>query len=154
MYGKMLIGLFIVVIILIIIALIALSIASRNAPDLGMHNGKLMPCPDTPNCQCSEYAGDHYIEPVKIDPDQFTMEQAVEVIKSMDGKLIITENYYIRAEFTTTLLRFIDDFELRFDNESGLLHIRSASRVGHSDLGKNRQRIDKFKSQLLKNEKP
>ncbi|MCU7800664.1 MAG: DUF1499 domain-containing protein [gamma proteobacterium symbiont of Lucinoma myriamae] len=42
------------------------------------------------------------------------------------------------------MFKFFDDFELRLDNTTHKLHIRSASRVGYSDFGVNKRRVKRF----------
>ena len=53
---------------------------------------------------------------------------------------------YLRAVFKTRLMRFRDDFEARLDAEAGRIHVRSASRLGYSDLGANRKRVEALRS--------
>ena len=52
---------------------------------------------------------------------------------------------YIRAEATTRIFGFVDDLELRFDDSAQRIHIRSASRIGRSDLGANRARVERLR---------
>jgi uncharacterized protein (DUF1499 family) len=63
-------------------------------------------------------------------------------------KLVREEQDYLRYEFTTLLLRFIDDVEFVFDDEAKIIHFRSASRTGYSDLGVNRRRMEDLRSLL------
>ncbi len=56
------------------------------------------------------------------------------------------EGAYLHAVFKTRWLRFRDDFEARLDSEAGVIHVRSASRLGHSDLGANRARVNKLRA--------
>lgn len=128
--------------------LVTLSLISRKTPELGMLNGKLHACPDKPNCLCSEYSDNNYIEPVVINKRDLHIPELEKIIRDMGGSPHTVEEHYLRATFATPLMRFVDDFELRLDIENGLLHLRSASRVGHSDFGKNRQRIEEFKRRL------
>jgi uncharacterized protein (DUF1499 family) len=60
----------------------------------------------------------------------------------LGGVIVLVENGYLAATFQSPLFRFVDDVELRLDRPSGVIHIRSASRVGRSDLGKNRERVE------------
>jgi len=48
----------------------------------------------------------------------------------------------LHATYKTPLVGYTDDLELLLDEDSGVLHIRSASRIGRSDLGANRKRIE------------
>jgi uncharacterized protein (DUF1499 family) len=55
---------------------------------------------------------------------------------------------YIHAEFTTLLFRFVDDVEFAIDAGAKRVDFRSASRVGHSDLGTNRRRMEGLSRRL------
>ena len=77
-------------------------------------------------------------------------ERLVSVIGSMSRSKITEESdSYVRAEFTTAILRFVDDAEFLIDADAGLIHFRSASRIGHSDLGANRKRMAEFRQKFL-----
>lgn len=62
----------------------------------------------------------------------------------MNAYIIKAENNYLAATFTSSLFKFVDDFELRLDNDGNKLHIRSASRLGYSDFGVNKRRVEHF----------
>jgi len=75
-----------------------------------------------------------------------TREQAMEklagVIKSMKRTIIMNRtDTYLYVEFTTALMRYVDDVEFCFDDAHKTIDFRSASRIGHSDLGVNRKRM-------------
>ena len=63
-------------------------------------------------------------------------------------KLITNEDIYWHVQFTTQLLRFIDDVEFYFDESQSLIHVRSASRKGYWDLGVNRRRVETIRSRF------
>ena len=63
------------------------------------------------------------------------------------------ESDYLYAVFTSPLMRFKDDVEVYIDESSNLVHFRSASRVGYSDLGVNRKRYEAFALALAKEAK-
>jgi uncharacterized protein (DUF1499 family) len=67
-----------------------------------------------------------------------------------NAKVIQVEPTYIRAEFRSAIFRFVDDVELLFDEKAKLLHFRSASRVGRSDFGVNRKRMEEIGREFLK----
>lgn len=120
----------------------------------GLIDSKLSRCPASPNCICSEYPEDkpHFTEPLDIsgyDPERLSQDIRDAIVKS-GGKPAATEKGYIYATYTSSIFRYVDDFEIRIDTSSNLLHIRSASRVGHSDMGANLKRIQQFKAQLKK----
>ena len=138
-------------VILMLILIFGLGIFSHfKNPGSGIVDGKLGACPDSPNCVCSESYPDkqeiHAISPIKIvggDIDSLWQLIRDGVITS-GGKVTEENSGYLRAEFTSTIFRFVDDLELRLDREQNEIHIRSASRVGYSDLGTNRKRVEQI----------
>ena len=70
-----------------------------------------------------------------------------EVIEGMARtKILTTTPNYLHAEFKIAVFGFVDDVECVLEPESGTIQIRSASRVGHSDLGVNRRRVEKIRA--------
>lgn len=131
-------------VIIIGTVLVAFSVGSRKQPDLGLNNGMLQACPATPNCVCSEYPVENaYVEPLSY---TMTAEQAWEKIKrviSTTGGTVITEEPgYLRVVYETPMLRYRDDVEFRQDDNNQRIQVRSASRVGQSDMGVNRKRVE------------
>ena len=115
---------------------------SGEAP--GLVNGALAPCPDKPNCENSEgwNVADENVKPYSPE----VWESIPAVVPSLGGKIITNTDNYIAAEFTSSVFRFIDDVEFRKAEDA--VHIRSASRVGHSDMGANRKRVEALRSAL------
>ena len=117
--------------------------AGTPPTDIGVRNGQLAPCPDSPNCVCSQDdRTQHHVAPIAYTGQMAnaikTMKQ---VIMGMPGSHIVAEKHeYIHAEFKSRIMGFIDDVEFYFPGDS-IIHVRSASRVGYSDLGVNRKRI-------------
>lgn len=62
------------------------------------------------------------------------------------AKLVEEDETYLHYEFTSLLLRFVDDVEFVFDDETKTIHFRSASRTGYSDLGVNRRRMEEIRA--------
>jgi uncharacterized protein (DUF1499 family) len=131
-------------------ALFAAAHQSRSrAPDYGLDEGRLRGCPATPNCVCSEAGG---ADPARaIDPlplagrEHAAAWQALQdAIASLGGDVVLSTGDSLAATFRTPLLGFIDDLEARLDRDAGVIQLRSASRVGHSDLGANRKRIERL----------
>lgn len=113
--------------------------------NLGVHDGRLLPCPETPNCVSSRSTGpEHAVEPLRFSgPASEAMSALSAVISVMKRVRIVTRtDSYLHAEFTSAVFRFVDDAEFLLDNETSSIHVRSASRVGSSDLGVNRKRIE------------
>ena len=111
----------------------------------------LTPCPGTPNCVSSqEKKSRHRIQPINFEGSlELAKERLHRVLNSMRGTRIITqEDEYWHVEFTTQLLRFIDDVEFYFDGSQSLIHVRSASRKGYWDLGVNRRRVETIRSKF------
>ena len=121
-------------------------------PDnLGLKNQLLSPCPGTPNCVSSqEKNSQHRIQPITFEGSlELAKERLYRVINSMRGTRILTQDVlYWHVEFTTQLLRFIDDVEFYFDESQSLIHVRSASRQGYWDLGVNRRRVETIRSRF------
>jgi uncharacterized protein (DUF1499 family) len=117
--------------------------------NLGISDGKLSPCPDSPNCVSSQSSDKRrFIEPVRYEgTEEKAMERLIEVIQGMKRcRLATMEDHYIHAEFTSAFFRFVDDVEFYFDSEAKIIHMRSASRIGYYDFGVNRQRMEKVRS--------
>jgi uncharacterized protein (DUF1499 family) len=76
----------------------------------------------------------------------------MKIVKEMNrSKIITAEDNYIRAEFSSKLFGFVDDVEFYFPDTTStkaIIHVRSASRVGYSDLGVNRKRIEQIRNRL------
>lgn len=125
---------------------------SRSGSAAGLDGGRLASCPDKPNCVCSEYRGDKvaYVPPVDLSAASRAMVWPIvkQTLVEMGGAVQQEQDDYLAVIFKSGLFGFVDDLEVRFDNSTQRLHIRSASRVGHSDFGVNRKRVAKFKAVL------
>jgi uncharacterized protein (DUF1499 family) len=141
----------IIVFILIALAVVWLLIFgkySQKGEAPGLVNGSLSRCSAKPNCVCSEHIDDvnHYIEPV-MSIQYKGMDRrpkVVSIIQGMNGILQSEKDNYIAATFISSTFGFVDDFEIRIDPNEGVLHFRSASRVGYGDGGVNRKRVELF----------
>jgi len=112
---------------------------------LGVRDGRLSPCPASPNCISSQDSdAGHSVEPLHIaGPPLQAMERLKLIVGGMKRAKIITgTDHYLHAEFTSALFRFVDDVEFLLDEKNRVIHVRSASRVGYSDLGVNRKRVE------------
>jgi uncharacterized protein (DUF1499 family) len=127
---------------------------SGTRPDnLGVKDGKLASCPSSPNCVSSQSPtsdSTHFIEPLTYTSSPEAAMQALKsVIQDMERTKIITEEKnYLYAEFTSALMGFVDDVEFYLDESAGVIHVRSASRLGESDLGVNRKRIEEIREKF------
>jgi len=138
-----------VIALIIVIGGIILSIQSHSIPKLGLVNGHLPPCPSSPNCVCSESTTDaaHHIDTLPADGSQ-SWQMLAQAITMIGGTIDQHDSHYLHATFTSALFRFVDDFEAHWDEAHKLIHLRSASRVGRSDLGANRKRIAQLQNRM------
>ena len=126
-----------------------LSLTSSAPEDLGIRDGRLAKCPNSPICVSTQAEDrDHWIAPLTV---QKSSENAVDVLEGIvlrlpRTKIIEKSPNYLRAEFRSAFFQFVDDVEFYVESESGRIHFRSASRVGRSDLGVNRARMEKIRS--------
>lgn len=108
----------------------------------------LPPCPDSPNCVSSQATNkDQQVDPIVFTlPPQQALARLKQVLAGMPRtRLVKEEGGYLHAEVRSFLFRFVDDLEFLVDNERNLIHIRSASRTGHSDFGVNRRRVERIR---------
>jgi|SRR4051812_29391619 uncharacterized protein (DUF1499 family) len=119
----------------------------RRPTNLGVRDGRLAPCRRTPNCvssQADPADGEHYIAPITFRGAMADLRKAVE---SMGRSTIINAGAnYLYAEYRTKLLRYVDDLEVFYDEPAGLVHVRSASRLGRRDFGVNRKRVEALRA--------
>jgi uncharacterized protein (DUF1499 family) len=117
----------------------------RRPNNLGVKDGRLAPCKRSPNCvssQADPADSEHYIAPI---PFTGTMADLRRLVESMARATVITaQDNYLYAEYRTRLLRYVDDVELYLDK--GLVHVRSASRLGRRDFGVNRKRVEDLRA--------
>ena len=111
--------------------------------NLGVKDGKLAACPSSPNCVNSQ-ADDrqHGIAPHVFSGAAVTaMRKLAHVVAAIPRTQVIQSKAdYLYVEFSTPLMGFVDDVEFYCDGK--VIHVRSASRLGYSDLGVNRKRIE------------
>lgn len=142
------------VLILSLIGLFGISMTSKQPDNLGVTNGKLATCPDTPNCVSTQAADPgKKIEPIAFKGSSAeTISKIKQTIKANwpRATLISERDHYLHYEFKSLIFRFIDDVEFFVDDKASVIQFRSASRVGHSDLGVNRKRMN----QIVKSLKP
>jgi uncharacterized protein (DUF1499 family) len=130
------------------------SFSSKPPTNLGVKDGKLAACPKTPNCvnsQTDATDAEHKIAPIAYNsaPAE-VMTKLKSVIEGMERTEVVTQTSdYLYAEFTSALMGFVDDVEFYLDPSTpGQLHVRSASRLGQSDMGVNRKRIEEIRAKL------
>ena len=153
-------------VLIVLLVLVALTIAAGQAgllrgktpKNLGVNGGKLKGLSSTPNSVNSQahLYPDHpqrkYAEvaPLALRGDgPATIERLKLLVEAMRGaKLVKSEPDYLYAQYTTTLMKYVDDVEFWFDPATNVIQVRSASRLGASDLGLNRKRVEAIRAAL------
>ena len=124
----------------------------RMPEDLGVANGRLAPCPESPNC-VSSFATDeqHGITSLAIEGPPAAAWEALESELSSRERveIVASDDDYLHAVFTTRLMRYRDDVEFLRRPQQGEIAVRSASRVGYGDMGANRARVESIRAALV-----
>jgi uncharacterized protein (DUF1499 family) len=126
-------------------------LAGERPTNLGVREGRLAPVPPTPNAVSSQSQDEaHRVEPLRYAGDgAAAFARLRDLVAGWPGVTVVAEAPgYLHAEFRTKWLRFVDDLELLLDPAAGVVHVRSASRLGHSDLGTNRRRVEAIRRQF------
>jgi len=153
---------FVIVVVVLVVVAVAVGhlgfLQGTPPTDLGVRDGKLKPPSMTENSVTSQAAlyPDHPqrkyadIAPLPVKGEgPATIAQIKAIVEGMDGaKVIKSEPGYLYAQFTTKLMKYVDDVEFWFDPAANVIHVRSASRVGRGDLGVNRKRIEAVRAVL------
>jgi len=118
---------------------------------LGLAWGQLTECNKSPNCVSSQTSQasksvDSFVTKGHANATWLKLKAVIEVMPQ--ASLVKEFENYRHYEFTTPLMGFIDDFELLFDAKDQLIHVKSASRVGHSDMGTNLKRVELLRKNL------
>lgn len=126
---------------------------SGKQPDtIGVKEGRLAPCPDTPNCVCSQNPESlpGAIMPLPyLGSNSNTIKRVITYVERDTHLHLVTQTEnYLHIECESAFFGFIDDLELFCDQENHVTHVRSASRLGYSDLGVNRKRVEQLRDWL------
>lgn len=151
----------------IVIVLLALAVGlaaqlgllrGRMPGDLGARDGRLKPPSMTPNSVSSQAAlyADHpqrayaTIAPFPADDGgPQALERIRRICEGMEGaKVVKSDPGYLHVQFETRWMKFVDDTEFWFDPRAGVIHVRSASRLGRKDFGVNRARVEAIRARL------
>lgn len=151
-------------IVLVVIVVIAIGAGQAGqfqgtAPtDLGLHEGKLGPPSNTDNSVTSQAQlfPDHPqrrqsdIAPLTLRGDGVaTLARIKAIVENTDGaKVMTSEPGYLYAQYTSRLMKFVDDVEFWYDPTAQVIQVRSASRVGKGDMGVNRKRVEAVRAAL------
>ncbi len=125
---------------------------SKPAVKIGVIDGRLADCPDKPNCVSSQAIDErHAIESLEFsgDPSMAWTALCSVVEKYPRATIIVKDDDYLHCEFRTAILRFVDDVEFLLNADKSRIEFRSASRIGHSDMGTNRKRMEGIRSKFV-----
>jgi uncharacterized protein (DUF1499 family) len=140
-----------IIIIGICASLFLVGCAQNRSRSIGINDGQLSPCPESPNCVSSQSTDEkHFIDPLIYGiPSSEAMAKLKEIINSMKrSRIVAEEDNYLHSEFRSAIFRFVDDVEFYLDTGNNVIHARSASRTGYYDFGVNRKRIELIRSKL------
>lgn len=133
--------------------------AGKRPDTLGVKDGRLARPKSTPNCvssQADATDAEHYLAPIRFKgsaPE--AIAAARKAVESMTRASVIRhEGNYLHAEFSSKLMGYVDDVEFTHDEQAGLLHLRSASRLGRRDFGVNRARAEALRARIEGRTKP
>ena len=129
------------------------SCTGKRPANLGVEGSRLAPCPSSPNCVSSDAADStHSIAAFALAiPSRDAWLAVRGSVESLPRTKIISEtDDYLHAECTSAFFGFVDDLELHLRTSEGVIAVRSASRLGYSDLGVNRRRIEDLRTLLIK----
>lgn len=134
-------------------ALVALMLAacSTNHVTTGIVDGRLSPCPESPNCVSSDATDEeHRVEPfhLKAPPRQAWHGLQNVLAAEPRTRLIVADERYMHVEIESAVFRFVDDAEFLLLPDEQIIAVRSASRIGYGDLGVNRKRIERIRAAL------
>jgi uncharacterized protein (DUF1499 family) len=127
------------------------SFSGKRPDTLGVKEGKLAACPGTPNCVSSQATdAEHQVDAIAYSTSAAeALTKLKSVVTSMERAEVIEESSnYLYAEFTSALMGYVDDVEFYVDDAAKVIHVRSASRLGQSDLGVNRKRVEEIRAKL------
>jgi len=125
--------------------------AGERPNNPGTREGVLAACPASPNCVSSQAVDEkHRIAPLTFNGDPDAAFARLQLILGLrkDVKILQESPGYLQTELHTTL--FVDDGEFLLDRTNRVIHVRSASRLGYSDLGKNRSRMEEIRALFIK----
>ena len=118
---------------------------------LGVRDGRLAPCPDSPNCVSSDAADEsHHIDAFRLAAPPAEAWSELETVLRDTPRVTIVQlsTDYLHAEFKSAVFRFVDDVEFQLRPAEDLIAVRSASRIGYYDFGANRSRIEDLRGKL------
>ncbi|MHC5614968.1 MAG: DUF1499 domain-containing protein [Nostoc sp.] len=139
------------ILLTLISSLILTGAAWAVSSALGVNNGRLSSCPASNNCVVSQNADPkHAIDPINYHVDRDAARETLLKVLGVVPRTEIVEQTddYIHALSLSRIFKFVDDVEFYLPPDETVIHLRSASRVGESDLGVNRRRVEQIRLAL------
>jgi uncharacterized protein (DUF1499 family) len=129
--------------------------AGKRPDNLGVNDGRLAACGKRLNCVSSQAAPSdevRYVAPIPFKGGAAdAIAAARRAVASLERARVVREEAnYLHAEFRSKLMGYVDDVEFTFDEKAGVLHVRSASRLGRRDFGANRKRVEALRTRLVR----
>ena len=138
--------------LILILCLLLLSCSGGAPAQLGIHNARLAACPSSPNCVSSDAAdAGHQVKSFHLaePPAEAWRATLALVAKLPRTKIVTADSSYLHAECRSAVFGFVDDLELQLRPEQKLMAVRSAARLGYTDFGVNRKRVEQLRAELL-----
>jgi uncharacterized protein (DUF1499 family) len=105
-------------------------------------------CGRLPNCVNSESGrGIQAVEPIRANAEQWQSLKAW-IAQQPEWQISVDDGHFLQAIVKTPVMKFRDDVQLIFFPEEQLIHVRSSSRLGLSDLGTNARRVETLRDQI------
>lgn len=137
---------------ILICVVLMMGCSGTQPTSIGLTDGVLASCPSRPNCVVSMHGDQtHFIEPFTFQTGKNEAIAALKNILSAQKRTAIVEetSNYLHVEFKTRFFKFVDDVEFYFPEDENVVHIRSASRLGYSDMGLNRKRMESLRGLFM-----
>jgi len=135
--------------LMVIVRLAMLSVRAQQPKNLGLADNQFLSCPATPNC-ISTHSTDlqHASDPIRFSGSAGdALKKMHAIVEQQPRTRIITVTAgYMHVEFTSRIFQFVDDVQFLFDENQQVIHFRSSSRSGYSDLGVNRHRMESLRT--------
>jgi uncharacterized protein (DUF1499 family) len=138
---------------IVVLALNTAGCGGRVPEGLGIREGRLAACPSSPNCVSSDASDSgHAVAAIAVEgPMEAAWRGLHALLERTAGVRIVADDVdYLYAVFTTRIMRYRDDVEFHLRSERNEIAVRSASRVGYSDMGANRKRVEWVRAELAR----
>jgi uncharacterized protein (DUF1499 family) len=138
----------------IALALSLVACSGSRPAYLGSPQTALQLCPSSPNCVSSldNEEASHKITPLPFQTaGTNSAKLSAAIQRNPSAEIVVNTESYIYAEYTSDIMGYVDDVEFLIIPSQQRIDVRSASRLGHSDFGVNRQRIEQLRKQLSEN---